>query len=229
MNIVCLPGWGMKGAIFSPLVEALAPTTCTVVEWEGIESVDCFRKRAEQALTAPSLLIGWSLGALVALEMAAALPERVTGLVLISGTSRFVTDGGYLAGWHPRIVERMKKQLQRHPEETIASFLASLWAEGETGDISLFMHRDRVEELTIGLDYLLTADARPLLAALHVPVLLLHGENDAICPPEAARYIANHIPHAELVIFNNTGHVPFLTKTNECVHSIRTLVGEGND
>ncbi|MCZ0756738.1 alpha/beta fold hydrolase [Anoxybacillus sp. J5B_2022] len=229
MNTVCFPGWGMKGAIFSPLVEALAPTTCTVVEWEAIETVDCFRKRAEQALSAPSLVIGWSLGALVALEMAHALPNRVTGLVLIGGTSRFVTDDGYMSGWHPRIVERMKKQLQRHPEETIASFLASLWAEGENVDISAFVHRDRPAELVIGLDYLLTADARPWLSQLHMPVLLLHGENDAICPPEAARYIANHIPHAELVLFNNTGHVPFLTKTNECVHSIRTLVGEGND
>lgn len=229
MNMVFLPGWGMKGDVFAPLIKELSPSSYTVVEWERIQSVDCFRKRAEEALTTRAVLVGWSLGALVALEMADALPERVTGLVLIGGTSRFVSDDDYPSGWHPRIVERMKKQLQKHPEETLASFGASLWAEGETGDISLFMHRGRVEELTIGLDYLLTADARPLLAALHVPVLLLHGENDAICPPEAARYIANHIPHAELVLFNNTGHVPLLTKTNECVHSIRTLVGEGND
>lgn len=229
MNIVCLPGWGMKGAIFSPLVEALAPTTCTVVEWERIQSVDCFRKRAEEALTTRAVLVGWSLGALVALEMVDALPERVTGLVLIGGTSRFVSDDDYPSGWHPRIVERMKKQLQKHPEETLASFGASLWAEGETGDISLFMHRDRVEELTIGLDYLLTADARPLLSALHVPVLLLHGGNDTICPPEAARYLAERVPNAKLEILANTGHVPFWTKTSECAYSIRTWGGEIDD
>ncbi|ANB61045.1 alpha/beta fold hydrolase [Anoxybacteroides amylolyticum] len=229
MNTVFLPGWGMKGEVFSPLVEALAPPTCTVVEWEGIEAVECFRKRAEQALAAPSLLIGWSLGTLVALEMAHAFPERVTKLVLISGTSRFVADNDYPSGWHSRIVERMKKQLKKHPEETLTSFGSSLWAEGETGDISEVMHRDRLEELTIGLDYLVTADARPWLSQLHMPVLLLHGENDGICPPEAARYIAERVPNAKFVLLPNTGHVPFWTKTRECTYSIRTWGGEIDD
>ena len=140
MNVVCIPGWGMKGEIFTPLLRALSPASSAMVEWEGIKTVHCFRKRAEQMLGDRSLVIGWSLGALVALELAHAYSNRLSHLVLIGGTSRFVTDDGYETGWHPRIVERMKKQLQRHPDETIEAFLASLWTQGETADISAFVH-----------------------------------------------------------------------------------------
>lgn len=229
MNVVCIPGWGMKGEIFTPLLRALSPASSAMVEWEGIKTVHCFRKRAEQMLGDRSLVIGWSLGALVALELAHAYSNRLSHLVLIGGTSRFVTDDGYETGWHPRIVERMKKQLQRHPDETIEAFLASLWTQGETADISAFVHRDRTDELVIGLDYLLTADARPFLSSIHIPLLLIHGVQDTICQPDASRYMAERVPNAELVLLPGTGHVPFVTKTGECAHLIRTWVGEADD
>ncbi|WP_096551246.1 alpha/beta fold hydrolase [Ureibacillus thermosphaericus] len=230
MNIVFIPGWGMKGEIFASLARSLRHLgDVSFIEWGGIESISSFRERAKQALHARSVLIGWSLGSLVALEMAHENPKLVSHLVLIGGTSRFVTAAGYDAGWHPRIVERMKKQLQRHPGETINAFLASLLTEEENADLSDYFHRDRTKELLIGLDYLLTADARLLLPEIHVPMLLIHGERDAICPPDASRHIAAHARAATLALFSNTGHVPFVTKTEECAQLIQWFVGEKDD
>jgi pimeloyl-[acyl-carrier protein] methyl ester esterase len=230
MNIVLIPGWGMKGEIFASLARSLRHLgNVSFVEWDDIESIVSFRERAKQAIHARSVLIGWSIGSLVALEMAHAHPELVSHLVLIGGTSRFVTADGYDAGWHPRIVERMKKQLQRQPDETTNAFLASLLAEGENADLSDYFHRGQTEELLIGLDYLLTADARSLLPEIHVPMLLIHGERDAICPPDASCYIAAHAQAATLALLSNTGHVPFVTKTDECAQLIQSFVGEKDD
>ncbi|WP_240730327.1 alpha/beta fold hydrolase [Geobacillus kaustophilus] len=187
----------MKADIFAPLLDSLSLRgNATVVEWKEIKTVHCFRKRAEQVLHERATVIGWSLGSLVALELAHAYPERVSRLILIGGTSRFIADDGYEAGWHPRIVKRMKTKLQVRPADTIAAFLASLWSKSEKGDISEFFYRDRVEELLIGLDYLIEADARPFLADISAPMLIVHGEQDAICPPAAARYIVERAPSA---------------------------------
>ncbi len=220
----------MKGSIFAPLLAQLAPAKdVSLVEWIDIDTVRCFRKRAEQALCAPSLVIGWSLGSLVALELAGAYPERVKRLVLIGGTSRFMTDDTYEAGWHRRIVERMKKQLYKRPDETIAAFLASLWAKGEEADISAFVHHERINELAIGLDYLLEADARPFLPELDMPLLLIHGVSDTICPPEAARYIAEQARNARFALLPDAGHVPFVTNAAECARIIQTWAGGSDD
>ncbi|MCG6795763.1 MULTISPECIES: alpha/beta fold hydrolase [Geobacillus] len=230
MNIVCIPGWGMKAGIFAPLLDSLSLSgNVTAVEWKGIETIHCFRKRAEQALQERAAVIGWSLGSLVALELAHAYPERVSRLILIGGTSRFVAEDGYEAGWHPRIVKRMKTQLQARPADTIAAFLASLWSKSEEGDISAFFYCDRVDELLIGLDYLVEADARPFLPDISAPMLVVHGEQDVICPPAAARYIAERAPNATMALLPDTGHVPFWTQTETCVHLIQTWVGETDD
>lgn len=41
---------------------------------------------------------------------------------------------------------------------------------------------DSTESLQTGLDYLMRADMRERLKDVNVPMLLLHGEQDSICP-----------------------------------------------
>ena len=52
--------------------------------------------------------MGWSLGSLVTLELASLYPNKIEGLILIGGTSRFTNDMHNTFGWEQRIVERMK-------------------------------------------------------------------------------------------------------------------------
>lgn len=54
-----------------------------------------------------------------------------------------------------------------------------------------------------------------VLAAVDVPAIVLHGELDEVVAPAAARYNAATIPGAELILFPDTGHVPFLERPAE--------------
>ncbi len=38
------------------------------------------------------------------------------------------------------------------------------------------------------------------------PILFVHGDNDEFCSVESLRSVTDHIPHAEVVIFENCGH-----------------------
>lgn len=51
------------------------------------------------------------------------------------------------------------------------------------------------------------------LAEIETPVLVLAGRHDRTCPAEAAEAMAAAIPRAELVVFERSGHMPFVEET----------------
>ncbi|MDE3839176.1 pimeloyl-BioC--CoA transferase [Bacillus methanolicus] len=233
-HIVFIPGWGMRGTIWSSLSERLKKSfSIYYVEWDGVETIADFKQKAVQLVEENRLStfipIGWSLGALITLELAISIPEKIDRLVLVSGTSRFIKGDGYDAGWERRVVERMKRQLVRNCKQTLSSFFASLFCEEEQDkvlDFDQHFHNTELQELLVGLDYLMTADVRFALHEISAPLLLIHGEEDTICPPAASHYIVEQThDNAILKLLPKTAHVPFLTKTDECSRLIESFAG----
>ena len=70
-------------------------------------------------------------------------------------------------------------------------------------------------------------DIRPLLAAIRVPTLVVHGTEDRQVPFAAAEYLAAHIPGAQLYPFKGYGHVPVFTATREFSDVLRRFVRTG--
>lgn len=94
MRIVFLPGLGADERLFSPQIAAVeaAGHQALTPGWPEHDSTDALAAFAQKLLAATSvdhetLLVGFSFGGMVALEMAAAAPvhERPAGVVLISG------------------------------------------------------------------------------------------------------------------------------------------------
>lgn len=50
-------------------------------------------------------------------------------------------------------------------------------------------------------------DLTPLLGAIDVPTLVIHGEQDSVVPAETGRMLAEAIPGARLVLIPDAGHV----------------------
>ncbi|RBW68318.1 alpha/beta fold hydrolase [Bacillus taeanensis] len=241
VHLIMFPGWGMEKGVFQPLSEHLSKRfQLSFVDWRNISECSEITARARtivQSIDEPVFLLGWSLGAIAALDAASIYPKNVKGLILIGATSRFTSDKNYLSGWHPRIVERMKKQLENAKEKTLVAFYESMFSisEKEAGFYDQFIKHvknqcqgDHTLSLQIGLDYLIEKDVRKLLQQMNVPSLLIHGKEDTICPVKASIFMKEELnEQVSLSILEKTGHIPFFTKTDQCRELITTFIQEG--
>jgi pimeloyl-[acyl-carrier protein] methyl ester esterase len=178
-----------------------------------------------------AVLAGWSLGAQVVLAALPAIRRRVSVAVLVAGTPRFTTCEGWPHGLPAQQVEVLAHRTRRDPARAVARFHDAMFAEGELDADA----RRRVDALRAriplpdpasaqaGLDVLAREDLRASLGALDVPVVLLHGERDAICPPGASAAMATAIPGARASFLPGLGHAPFLSRPGILAEAILSL------
>jgi pimeloyl-ACP methyl ester esterase len=168
-----------------------------------------------------AVVVGWSMGVQVALEAFPALKSRLSGLVLVGGTPRFTTTEDFPYGQPPVEVKGMGVRLRRDYQKTMGEFFKGMFAEGE---MDKAQYQRIVHEIVMSgkspdpaaaaeaLKILSVADQREQLPSIDRPVLLVHGELDAIVPATASEYMAQQMPLATLKIMHGCGHGPFMTR-----------------
>lgn len=197
-HLILLTGWAVGPLVWRQLCRLLSEDyDIVVVSWEDVVSVEGFMEKAVAVIGGKGIpkcsLIGWSLGTLVALELAEALPEQIDRMVLFSATCRFTKDEetGYRSGMYRAVVESMLSRLEINPKETLEDFYKNFFTRDETikGHYSYFLKEMQgtweiysSEALAAGLEYLILKDLREIAARVDTPVLLIHGEQDIICP-----------------------------------------------
>ena len=181
------------------------------------------------------VLVGNSLGGLVAALSAAGPPTRVAGLVLVDPA----LPAGRIGLVHPRVVSNFlvcavpgmgerylaARRSRTTPEQTVRRVLratcvdpARVPADVVRAHIDLTASRDRAAG-----DAAYLASARSLsrvlaqpgptldrLSTLDVPVLHLHGDRDMLIPLAAARRMAAGRPDWRLEVARDIGHAPML-------------------
>ncbi|MCS6798119.1 MAG: alpha/beta hydrolase [Myxococcota bacterium] len=171
------------------------------------------------------VVVGWSMGVQVGLELFRRVPERVAGLVLANGVPgrpwAELAGGGPIVqrsvpwllgaaravpGWTQRITQRVV----RWPE--LVSWAKRLGLAAPTLDDALwhelarsFADLDMRVYLGI-LERLGEHDATDVLAAVDVPTLVICGEHDRFTPPRAAERMARAIGGAELLVVPGGTH-----------------------
>lgn len=180
-----------------------------------------------------AVVVGWSLGAQIALAALPRLRRRLAGVVLVSATPRFTAGDGWTHGPPPRTVEVLAHRVRRDPARALARFREDAFAEGELGEAD----RTRVAALLgrlplpdpatalAGLDLLAREDLRDALAGVDVPALVVHGDRDPICPVGAGRALAAAVPGARLVELAGSGHAPFLSRPDAFGDALGSFLG----
>ena len=182
------------------------------------------------------VLLGWSLGAQVALAAAARLADARTpasGLALVAATARFTAAEGHPHGLARTQVDALAARMRIHQGKALARFFASCFTRDELAPDA----RDRaVARLAAeppdagaargALDALREGDLRPVAGRIDVPVLLLHGEEDAIVPAGASAALAGSLARARRVTFPRTGHAPFLSRLADLLAPVRSFLAE---
>ncbi|MEU0546392.1 alpha/beta hydrolase [Micromonospora sp. NPDC005979] len=166
-------------------------------------------------------VVGHSMGGAVALALAAAHPERVTRVVAVStmGAPGAPLSADLDAVWAapagPLGARDMLSRLlldQALVTDAAVEARAATMRDGASAYASLFPPpRARwVDDLTLSAQ---------TLAAIRVPVLLVHGAQDRLTPLEtAARPLLEHLADVRLHVFGRCGHVPAVEHPDEFRH-----------
>jgi len=226
--LVLLHGWGMHGGIFAPLADALrAHFTLHLVDLPGHGRARASTQALELAPVADALAAalpralwcGWSLGGLIALQVAQAHPDRVRGLAMLAAPPCFCRRDDWPAGMDPQVFEQFGADLDRDYAGTLDRFLA-LEAQGsdrmraELRTLRTEVHAlgdPAPRALAEGLAILHDADLRPGLATLAMPSLWIAGRRDRLVSPAALDAAAALAPQARMIEVAGAGHAPFLT------------------
>lgn len=163
---------------------------------------------------------GHSMGGYVALAFANKYPQRVSGLALVSSqasadtperkkgrykTAQDVEEKGVAA-----LAEAMTPKLSAH-EKVQASVRDLILKQNQPGVIGALRAMAERE------------DSAPLLASFTFPVVLIHGDADALIPHEKSEEIAAVIPGAQITILPGAGHMPMLEFPRETAEALKSL------
>jgi pimeloyl-ACP methyl ester carboxylesterase len=207
LPLLMLPGTLCDERVFDAATDGLGRQRYTV-EMSGEMSAPAMARRVLELAPPRFALLGFSLGAIVGLEVIAQAPERVERMALIGCNARAMPA--------ERVALR-RAALDKAAQDGTASYIADVWdvsvpewrrddsglrAELEAMAASTLLSTFEEQiEISINRD-----DQHPVLDRIEVPTLVACGAEDRVCPPELSREIAERIPGARLAIVEQAGH-----------------------
>lgn len=226
-HLVLLHGWGLNAEVWNCISEELSSHfTLHLVDLPGFGRSQGFgamtlEEMAERVLDqAPenTIWLGWSLGGLVASQVALTHPERVQALVTVASSPCFSARDAW-PGIKPDVLAGFQQQLSEDFQRTVERFLALQTMGTETArqdaralkKTVLALPMPPVDVLNGGLEILKTVDLRESLTSLTVPFLRLYGYLDGLVPRKVVPLLDALWPESESLIFAKAAHAPFIS------------------
>jgi pimeloyl-[acyl-carrier protein] methyl ester esterase len=238
-DLVLLHGWALHGGMWGPWLDRLARHARLHVldlpghgrsGWPaGTHDLAGLARAVHAHVPRDAIVLGWSLGGMLALEMARRHPRHLSALILMATTPKFLAGPDWEHGLDPAVLDEFSRGLTQDYRRTVQSFLA-LQARGDEhaletlrglrGNLASHGEPDR-RALATGLDVLRTADLRDTLPRLALPALVIAGEHDRLTSPGAGRELAAQLPMARFRCVERSGHAPFLSHPDEVLAEVR--------
>jgi pimeloyl-ACP methyl ester carboxylesterase len=171
-------------------------------------SITELAKRFAEIAPNKFILIAFSMGGYVALELFHYIPHKIEKLVLINSAAKVISERGQ---------EERKRSLALIKKGKF-DFLIRLIFQNSIYDknkhhlllplLQAMAHEVGAEQYVIQLNAILNKfDHSSLLSTIECPTLLLASQQDKIMPIERSEHMALHIKHSKLIYLEECGHV----------------------
>lgn len=169
---------------------------------------------------APVVLVGFSLGGYVAIDMLARPQRPLRGAVLVSTSARPESPESQAA--REKTIAGMSKNFERMVDG-IAAFVTH---QPDAAQRIKPMMLGVGAEVAIRQNQAISQrkDHRSALGKLTLPVTVLCGEQDRVTPPDLSRELAALVPGAQLQQVSDCGHMLPVEQPTHLVDAIRQVV-----
>jgi pimeloyl-ACP methyl ester carboxylesterase len=213
-HVLLLPGNMCDARLWSGNDNAILRTITafdyefTCVDFKTDASIEAMAMRTLDITDSPLIVIGFSMGGIVALQMAQMAPQRLIGLCLIDTTAnldknnheRLRQQSDVRAGFLERvIVDELKPRYLAKVHERIEPLLSLIRDMAVRLGPEVFVAQSEALRTR--------KDLTPVLTQLLMPVFLACGNEDRLCPPSLHQSMARKIKHASFHNIAYAGHL----------------------
>ena len=219
-----VPGMMCDERIFSPQIEELSQNLeVTIADISNFSSVSELASDVLKMAPKSFSLLGHSMGGIVAMEIYSQEPNRIEKLILMDTNPKAELDEVKLKR-EPQIREvNNGKLLEVMRDEMKPNYLAE--SENQSSVLNVCMEM----ALTLGPDVFVNQsralqsrpDQQNTIQSMNIPVLIMCGSEDKLCPVERHEMMHNMISDSDLIIINNAGHMPTLEQPRETTEVIK--------
>lgn len=228
VNWVMLHGWGSDSSVWQDLF-AVWGQKATLVDLAGFgscvnqaaPSLDAYLAHIAEQLPRDCVLVGWSLGGMLATRLAQRYPAKVKGLVTLACNPSFVVRDNWPHAMMDATYQAFCRQFNAEPRRTWERF-AVLQSQGDGLGRQVrrrLMVQDgpdprNIDQWCTALRWLQELDNRDSVQQLECPQLHLFGQGDALVPIAVAEWVAHS------VVLPDVGHAPHLSNPRVVVDQI---------
>lgn len=226
-EIILFHGWGLHSDVWMPLVEVIkSEFRITMIDLPGhgrsahILWDQDINKLLEQIVTCcvdGAVLVGWSLGGLIATLLSRTYPEKCKALITIASNPCFVERPQWPHAMPLPIFDQFQASLNVDPKQLLGHF-CGLVAKGDIDEKKInkslksmiFRYSDpSVVSLSKALYLLRETDLRQILQISKQPIFHLFSEFDALVPSAVYQERCFAFGHQQVELIKKACHIPF--------------------
>ncbi len=154
-----------------------------------------------------AVIVGLSIGGLIAQGLAAERPDLVRAMMLCDTAAKI----GAPDIWADRIAGIEKGGIESLADAVMERWFSKAFRAEKTGELALWRNmllRTPVDGYLGSCEAIRDTDLRESTARLRLPTVAICGDEDGSTPPDLVRETAELIPGAEFHIIRKAGHLP---------------------
>lgn len=213
-HLVLIHGFGFCGEVFAPLIKKYQYTyQITTIDLPGhgksdsIADFDDWIAEIAKIIPYNATILGWSLGGLVAIQLAQII--KVKKVILCASSPKFVSGNNWEFGIDKINFQSFSKNLNLNIGKGLIRFISLQGVEKNivTSLKEIIQNNPpSVSGLNTALDILLNTDLREEILTIGAIEVVL-GETDTIVPKAIAYWYQKHNINTKIL---SGGHLPFL-------------------
>ncbi|MCR8934390.1 MULTISPECIES: alpha/beta fold hydrolase [unclassified Pseudomonas] len=239
-RLILLPGWGLGISPMEPLAAALQGLdehlTVSIEPLPELDSSDPqdWLDELDERIPQDVWLGGWSLGGMLAAELAARRGEHCCGVLTLASNPCFVAHEQWPHAMPAETFDAFLAGCQADPRATLKRFslLCAQGAQDPRGLSRLLLgaapNTSRAV-LMAGLELLAQMDIRAALQAFRGPQLHLFAGQDGLVPAEAAGALFALLPDIEIGLIEQASHAFLLEDPHGLAGAIQAFLHECAD